>query len=484
MKKSDIEKFLEICLAITAERDREALLSRILDTAMEISCCDAGTLYLCEPDGLHFCRMATLSLKIRQGGHGDPITLPPVPLTEQYVCSWVALHKESLNIADVHTDPRFDFTGSLQYDALTGYHTASMLVVPMTNDRGRLIGVMQLINALDESRAVIPFHSDLEMLVSALASQAAISITNMQYAEQVTVLLDSLVNALSKAIDERSPYTANHTQNMAEIAIRFLDYLEQSGNPWVFSEEKRRAFLMSIRLHDVGKIAVPLEIMDKESRLSSSLSDIQERFRVIGLLDRIALLERQISPEEFSRRAGEREEALSFIERINRAGFLPDSDLKAVNSLSKNFYVNEMGKETPWLTDQECSCLSIRKGTLTDDERKMMQSHVEITERILKNVSFPEAYSQVPVWASSHHEFLNGKGYPKHLFSVEIPPESRLLTILDVFEALTARDRPYKRALPVEKALSILLSMVEEGSIDGDILSLFIKSKAWEGIVL
>ena len=137
---------------------------------------------------------------------------------------------------------------------------------------------------------------------------------------------------------------------------------------------------------------------------------------------------------------------------------------------SGRIYPQQMGKETPWLTDQECSCLSIRKGTLTDDERKMMQSHVEITERILKNVSFPEAYSQVPVWASSHHEFLNGKGYPKHLFSVEIPPESRLLTILDVFEALTARDRPYKRALPVEKALSILLSMVEEGSIDGDIL--------------
>ena len=480
MKKADIEKFLDICLAITAERDREALLSRILDTAMDISCCDAGTLYLSELDGLHYCRMSTRSLGIRQGGHGDPITLPPVPMEEKYVCSWATIHKESLNITDVHTDLRFDFTGALKYDAMTGYHTVSMLVIPMTNDRGRVIGVMQLINALDDSGQIISFHPDLEMLVSALASQAAISITNMQYAEQVTALLDSLVNALSKAIDERSPYTANHTQNMAGLAGHFLDYLEQTGNPWAFSAEKRRAFLMSIRLHDVGKLAVPLEIMDKESRLSSSLSVIKERFRIIGLLDRIALLEGQISSEDFSRQTEERETALAFMERVNRAGFLPDADLDEVSRLSKHTYIDETGKENPWLTDQEQTCLSIRKGTLTDSERKTIQSHVEITERILKNVSFPEAYSQVPVWASSHHEFLNGKGYPKHLADAEIPAETRLLTILDIFEALTARDRPYKKAMPVDKALSVLQSMVQEGSIDGNLLALFVESKAWE----
>lgn len=480
MKNSDIEKFFEICLAITAERDRRALLTRILDTAMEIASCDAGTLYLAGPDGLQFCRMATRSLNIRQGGHGDPITLPPVPLAEQYVCSWAALHKETLNIADVHSDTRFDFSGSLQYDALTGYHTVSMLVVPMNNDRGRLIGVMQLINALDSSGSIISFPRDLETLVSALASQAAICITNMQYAEQITTLLDSLVNALSRAIDERSPYTANHTQNMAVIAGRFLDYLDRTGNPMAFSPEKRRVFLMSIRLHDVGKLAIPLEIMDKESRLSSSLSDIKERFHLIGLLDRISVLEGRISPEEFFRRAEEHAKNLSFIEQINRAGYLSDSDLSEVDRLSAQTYTDESGREQPCLSEQEHACLSIRKGTLTDAERKIIQSHVEITERILKNVSFPEAYSRVPEWASAHHELLNGKGYPKHLTADRISSETRLLTILDIFEALTARDRPYKSAMPVEKALSALRNMAEEGSIDGELLALFTESRAWE----
>ena len=483
MKNSDLEKFFEICLAITAERDRHALLTRILDTAMDISSCDAGTLYLSEPDGLHFCRMATRSLNIRQGGHGDPITLPPVPLVEKYVCSWAALHNETLNIADVHADSRFDFSGSLQYDALTGYRTVSMLVVPMNNDRGRLIGIMQLINAMDASGSIIPFPRDLEMLISALASQAAISITNMQYAEQVTNLLDSLVNALSKAIDERSPYTANHTQNMAAIADRFLDYLEESGNPRAFSPEKRRAFLMSIRLHDVGKLAIPLEIMDKESRLSSSLSDIKERFRLINLLDRISVLEGRISSEEFTDRVEDRKNTLAFIERINRTGYLSDSDLSEVNRISSQTYTDESGRDIPCLSSQEHTCLSIRKGTLTETERKTIQSHVEITERILKNVSFPDAYSQVPVWASAHHELLNGKGYPKQLTADEIPPETRLLTILDIFEALTSRDRPYKPAIPVDKALSILRSMAQDGSIDGEILNLFLESHAWEGIL-
>ena len=179
---------------------------------------------------------------------------------------------------------------------------------------------MQLINALDPSGKIISFPQDLEALVSALASQAAICITNMQYAEQITALLDSLVNALSKAIDERSPYTANHTQNMALLADRFLDYLEKTQNSLAFSPEKRRAFLMSIHLHDVGKLAIPLEIMDKESRLASSLFDIKERFRLIDRLDRIAVLENRISLEEYSQRVEERKNTLAFIERINRAG--------------------------------------------------------------------------------------------------------------------------------------------------------------------
>ena len=274
-RESDMQRFLKMCLALTSERDREALLSTILDTAMDLAGCDAGTLYLLEDDGLHFCRMVTRSQGIRQGGHDAPISLPPVPLEEKYVCAWAAMHNKDINVKDVHTDTTFDFTGSLRYDAMTGYRTQSMLVVPMTNDKGELIGVTQLINALDENGRTVPFDPEKELLVSAISSQAAISITNMQYSEQITKLLDSLVGALSTAIDERSHYNANHTRNMVRVGENFLDWLDRTENDWPFNENKRRAFLMSVWLHDVGKLVVPLEVMDKASRLGSRLGDVR-----------------------------------------------------------------------------------------------------------------------------------------------------------------------------------------------------------------
>ena len=475
-----MERFLEMSLALTSEQDREALLSSILDTAIELSDCDAGTLYLLEEDGLHFCRMVTLSQNVRQGGHGAPISLPPVPLEPKYVCSWVALHNDSINVPDVRTDSRFDFTGSLRYDAMTGYHTGSMLVVPMSNDRGELIGVTQLINAKDPKGAVIPFDPEIELLVNALSSQAAISITNMKYSEQITQLLNSLVGALSAAIDARSHYNANHTRHMVEYGGRFLDWLERTGHPWRFDRDKRRAFLMSVWLHDVGKLAVPLEVMDKATRLGPDLEKVEARFRDMGLLDRIALLEGSIDEAEYLRRKAELEETLEFIHRVNTVGFLDDGSLARVEALGGKTYTDETGTVHPWLTEEELTCLSVRRGTLTAAERKEMENHVVVTGRILSQVEFPRVYSDVLRWAPCHHELLNGKGYPNHLSGDEIPPEVRLLTVLDVFEALTAKDRPYKPPMPLEKALSILHSMVEEGSVDGKILALFEQSRAWE----
>ena len=483
-RDADMRKFLSVCLALTAERDREALLSSILDAAMDFGSCDAGTLYLLEDDGLRFCRMVTRSQGVRQGGHDDPITLPPVPMKEKYVCAWTALHNKSINVRDVHTDTTFDFTGSIRYDAMTGYRTKSMLVVPMSNDRGELIGVMQLINAQNEAGETIAFDPEQELLISAVASQAAISITNMQYAEQINTLLNSLVGALSTAIDERSHYNANHTRNMVRFGERFLDWLEKTGSDWHFDENKRRAFLMSVWLHDVGKLVVPLEVMDKASRLGARLGDVREHFRTAGFMDHIALLEGRLPQEEYDARQKEREDALAFIEQVNRTGFLPDADLAMVEKLAKQTYRDEKGEERPLLTEEERLCLSIRKGTLTDEERSVMQSHATVTGRILSQVTFPKMYANVPVWAAMHHELLNGSGYPNHVKADEIPPEVRLLTILDVFEALTARDRPYKPPMPLEKALGILHIMAEkEGSVDPEILALFEQSKAWEGIV-
>lgn len=480
MTTQHMQTLLDICAALSAERDREALLSRILDAAMDLTACDGGTLYLLEEDGLHFCRMVTRSFGLRQGGHDAPITLPPVPLKPSHVCARAVLEDRLINVPDVHQDQEFDFSGARRYDAMTGYCTRSMLVVPLTNDRGGLIGVLQLINALTEDGKPTDFTSDMEPLVTALASQAAISLTNMQYAEQVAGLLDSLVGALSTAIDQRTPYNANHTRNMVKYAARFLDWLERTGNDWSFDADRRRAFLLSVWLHDVGKLVVPLEVMDKSTRLGPALERVESRFAAMALLDRIAMLEGRLDEEAFSARTAEREEALEFIRKANTAGFMPDENLARVEEIAKRTYTDENGEVRPWLTETERVCLTVRKGTLTAAERGVMESHVTATARILEQVAFPRQYAQVPEWAAAHHELLNGTGYPDHRTAESLPREVRLLTILDVFDALTARDRPYKPPMPVEKALAILHSMVREGSLDETILALFEESRAWE----
>ena len=483
MTVADMERFLTMCLALTSEHDREALLSSILDTAMDLSNCDAGTLYMLEEDGLHFCRMVTRSMHIRQGGHDAPITLPPAPLDPKYVCSWVALNRQPINVADVRTDTHFDFTGSLHYDAMTGYRTKSMLVVPMSDDKGRLIGVTQLINALDEQGKVIPFDPDIELMIRAVTSQAAITATNMLYNEQINKLLDSLVETLSTAIDERSHYNANHTKNMVRCGEAFLNWLDATDHPWKFDADKRRAFLMSVWLHDVGKLAVPLEVMDKKTRLGDLIEPLQERFRIIGLLDKVAALEGRISAEELSKRNQERMNRLSFVNRIDNAPFLSEEDVNEIDALSRLTFEDEYGERQRWITGTERRCLMIRKGTLTPEERAVMQSHAVVTERILSHVSFPRMFARVPDWAAAHHEFLNGKGYPNHLTAEDIPQEVRLLTILDVFEALTAKDRPYKPPISLSKTFGILHNMAEGGEIDAELLALFEESGAWEAIL-
>ena len=423
VKQADMKRFVSMCLSLTSEQDREALLSSILDTAMDLASCDAGTLYLLEEDGLHFCRMVTRSQNVRQGGHDAPISLPPVPLDPAYVCAWAALHNVSINVPDVRDNTDFDFTGSLRYDAMTGYRTGSMLVVPMSNDKGDLIGVTQLINAQNPAGETIPFDQSMELLISAMSSLAAISLTNMLYAEQLNRLLDSLVQTLSSTIDERSHYNANHTRNMVRYATAFLDWLDRTNHPWRFDDMKRRAFLMSVWLHDVGKMVVPLRVMDKADRLGPRLEPIRQRMRTIGLLDRIAVLEGRMPEEECRVRNRERADALSLIERVNPAGFLSDDDFHAILAVAERTYTDENGKTLPWLTPAECRCLSVRKGTLTDEERSVMQSHVVVTGRILRHVFFPRILSQVPFWAASHHELLNGTGYPDHLRGDAIPKE-------------------------------------------------------------
>jgi len=479
----EFQKLLDIGIALSSEKDPNCLLLKILEAAMDITSCDGGTLYILNGDALTFKIMITRSMNVYRGGCGEEIDLPPVALRPENVCARAALERSLISVADVYHDPRFDFSGPRRYDAMTGYKTTSMLVIPMQDDQGEVIGVLQLINAIDQKRNTVEFDPKYQTVVLSLASQAAIRLTNMNYGAEVVNLLNSFVRVMSTAIDARTPYNANHTRNMARYGERFLDWLSRTGHPWQFTDADKRQFLMSVWLHDVGKLVVPLGVMDKASRLGADLPQVEHRFQVIGYLDRIAFLSGQLTKEVYTQRLSVLEQAKALVAQVDTAGYLADETVAQVDELARRTYEEEDGTVRPWITEQEHRALSVRKGTLTAEERNIMESHVVMTEKLLMEMKFSRSYASVPRWASAHHELLNGTGYPRGLQGEQIPREVRLLTILDVFDALTARDRPYKPAMPVQKALQILREMERDRQIDGEILALFIESGAWEDVL-
>jgi len=265
---------------------------------------------------------------------------------------------------------------------------------------------------------------------------------------------------------------------MAKYGRKFVTWLNDAGLTAI-DEPRERQFLMSIRLHDIGKLVVPLEIMDKPNRLGSSISEVAYRFLAIEQQNEIAFLKGSIDEAEYNRRAAELSAARELVGKADRADFLTDEMLAAIRSLGETKTGGPEGLAT-YLSEDELRCLLVRKGTLTDDERNIMESHVTMTRRMLSEMSFPKRYRSVLDWASSHHEYLNGEGYPNKLTGEAIPLEVRTLTILDVYDALTARDRPYKPAVPTEKAFAILDSMAAAGQIDARLLGLFKQSEAWK----
>jgi len=499
MKQINTQTLLDVGIALSKEKDDDKLLETILDAAMDITHCDAGTLYMLEADNLHFRVMITRSMNVRQGGSNGAITLPAIPvrrppvlpdgkvlqggatfdeqgLNRSNVCAICAHQHRLINVRDVYESAEFDFSGPRRYDAMTGYRTASMLVVPLEDDRGDIIGVLQMMNAQDDAGRAIPFDVDFEPVILSLGSQAAICLTNMSYAKEITELLDSFVRVMSTAIDARSPYNANHTRNMVRYGGRFLDWLSETGSDWTFNDEQRRQFLMSVWLHDVGKLVIPLEVMDKQTRLGDRYDDVMHRLTRFGLENRVAFLENRLDEAAYTAMAGAIGDARALIETANTMGFLPDDTLAAIEALAA---APGPGGEA-FLTSDELTALSIRKGTLTGAERAVIESHVVMTGKMLEEMKFSSGHKMVPRWAASHHEFLNGKGYPLGLAGDEIPREVRLLTILDVYDALTAVDRPYKPGLAPEKAFEILGFMVKDGQVDPDILNLFRESGAWQ----
>lgn len=482
MTQKDINKILEIGVQLSSQRDINRLLQAILSCAMELTRCDAGTLYLLDGDCLRFKIMGNNTLKTYSGGDGTDPDLPPVPLSRENVCALSLLENRTILIDDVRNCIQYDFSGPIKYDAVTGYHTQSMLVVPMSNRNGEQLGVLQLINALDQENRICGFPQEMALLAESVASQAAIAIQNVRYMREIKELFQSFVKVMSSAVDERTPYNGSHPRHMAEYGSRFIDYLNTRGDITPITPARKEELLMSIWLHDIGKLVTPLEVMNKAKRLSpAQYADFIHRCEVIRLTARIGELEGRLSAEEKEALICQVRDAVLLVDTVNSAGFLTDDLLNGLTQLCERTYTAEDGSVRPWLSPEEYAMLSIRRGTLSNDERQIMEEHVVITDRLLSQIHFSPELSHVREWAASHHELLNGKGYPRRLKGDEIPMEVRIITILDIFDALVATDRPYKKAMPLEKALAILTENAEKrGELDPRLTKLFIESRCWE----
>ncbi len=502
-----IKQLAQIGLALSVEKNISRLLELIVDEARDLSNADGGTLYILDSRHKHLRGeiVQTDSMNIRMGGtSGVEITLPHVPLYSDNkpnyanVSSYVALTDEAVNIPDVYEAEGFDFTGPRKFDESTGYRSKSMLVIPLKNHENVIIGVIQLINAQNpETGEVIEFSREYADLIAALASQAAVALTNTQLIEDLKNLFYSFIQSIATAIDEKSPYTGGHINRVVYLTMTIAEKInEVNQGPFkdiCFSDNEMEELRLAAWMHDVGKITTPEHVVDKSSKLETIFDRtelIETRFGSIEksieneyLHNKIKLLEKGSSittdelkdlDKQFKEDISQIHEEYEFIKTCNNPGeFMNDENIQRIKEIADKTYVL-LQKKQHYLTDNEAKNLSIRKGTLDENERKIIENHATMTLNILNQLPFPNRLAKVPEYASGHHEKLDGSGYPRGLMEKDLPLQTRILAIADVFEALTAKDRPYKKPMSLSQAVKIMGFMKNDNHIDPDIYDLFI----------
>ena len=490
---NELENILNVVLAFNSINDKTKLLNIILTNMMELTDSDAGTLYLKEDNYLHFKIMHNKSLKMYEVFNSEAPLLPPIELNPnsiENISAYSAINNEVVLIDDVYTDKRFNFCGTKKYDALTGYNTKSMFVFPICSERDDgddILGVLQLINPIDKNTNEITTYNDYpnKSLVIALAKIAANTLSGLAHVSELQAFLRSFAAALTHAVDERSRYNGRHTQNVAIYCEQFTQYLSSrfpEKHKYHFNSFHAESLTLAALLHDIGKIVTPLAIMDKSTRLDNKIETILNRFQVKWLRLRVNYLEQKISETEYNTAMEDSRNMLKFIEEVNVAGFLSDEKIEMVEKLRDVEYEDGFGKTVRLFDPRDIDSLSIRRGTLTAQERTIMEDHVITTKKMLDKVPFRKYYSNVPHWAGAHHEFLDGTGYPNRISGDEIPIEACIITIMDIFDALIDNNRPYKKGVPIDRALEILQEMANEGKLHKELLDLFIESKIWESV--
>jgi HD-GYP domain-containing protein (c-di-GMP phosphodiesterase class II) len=507
-----LEKLNAIGIALSSERDINRLLEIILVAAKDITHADGGTLYRMTEDGeqLRFEIMRTDSLHIALGGTtGNPISFPPLPLhnkqgepNNSMVAVYAALHDETVNITDAYSEVGFDFSGTRKFDQHTGYRSQSFLTVPMKNHENTVIGVLQLINSIDpETRQVVHFSSADQSLAESLASQAAIALTNRQLIIQLEELFESFISLINLAIDEKSPYTGGHCERVPVLTMMLAEAVNQTGQGplgnFRMSEKDLYELKIAGLLHDCGKVTTPVHVVDKSTKLQTlydRIHTVDTRFEVLKRDAEIAMLRRQLAlreqqdaaaenilQEELKTRLAQLDDDRAFLRRINIGGeAMRAEDQQRVAVIgSGNRWRDVDGTEAEFLNADEIENLSIRAGTLTQAERETINNHIVATIKMLKQLPWPKHLQHVPEYAGGHHERMDGKGYPNGLTREQMSVQARIMGIADIFEALTAKDRPYKVGKTLSESLLILGKFKEGGHIDPDLFDVFVRSKVY-----
>ena len=513
-----LKELNEIGIALSQQRDINSLLETIMVAAKRITNADAGTLYLHDPEQrvLRFEILRTDSLHIAMGGtSGVPIKYYPIHLYDaagnpihSMVVSHSALSGETVNIPDAYIAEGYDFSGTKKFDAKNGYRSTSFLTVPMLNHEDEVIGVLQLINAQDrESGAIVPFTKDDQQLLESLASQAAIALTNRRLIKQLEELFESLIKLINTAIDDKSPYTGGHCARVPMLTMMIAEAVNRTEcgplKDFVMTDKDRYELKIAGLLHDCGKITTPVHVVDKSTKLQTIFDRIHlldTRFEVLKRDAEIAMLRAlaNISPlpsrergegeggkaaairDEYAARIRQLDDDREFLRHCNIGGeAMPEEAQQRVRQIAAYQWCDADGKTGNFLSDDEVDNLNIHGGTLNAAEREIINHHIVVTIKMLESLPWPRHLRNVAEYAGGHHERMDGKGYPRKLTREQMSVQARVMGIADIFEALTAKDRPYKKGKTLTESLAILGKFKLNGHIDPDLFDIFVREKVY-----
>ena len=497
-----IHRLNEIGMALSTESDSNKLFEMILEEARNITNADGRTLYSKNKEGnlkFEILRNDTMST-VLGGSSNKEIPFDPVKLwvddstpNQSNVSAYVALTGETVNIKDAYQEAGFDFSGTKSYDEKTGYHSKSFLTVPLKNHENEIIGVMQLINARDEDNEVVPFDKDMQEQIESLASQGAVALTNKKLVGELKTLFEAFIQLIATAIDKKSEYTGGHCSRVPVITMMLADAVAKttSGKYKDFSmtEEERYELYIAAWLHDCGKVATPPHVVDKGTKLETIFDRIElvkTRMEILKRDVEIDFLKRQLNgslpefDEKYTKAIKEIDENIKFIEACNIGGEFMKSELqdKIVAISKQKLFLNN--KEMNILTDNEVRNLNITKGTLLPEERDIINDHISITIDMLEELPYPKNLKNIPEFAGGHHEKMDGTGYPKGLKADQMSPQAKIMAIADIYEALTAADRPYKEGKKLSQAMRIMGFMKNDYHIDEDLFEIFVNSGVYK----